>query len=155
MMIKAKPPPRALLLGHEPIEWVSHFTYLGIQLDSHLNFNKEVQYLRQRASSRLSTMKFMTSLNEGANLQVQRLYYLACTRSLIDYVAPTLAHLSDAQMASLEVIQNNAIRTMLGAPMWARLCNIRVEAGLPPLKSRIATKTAAITAKALLSGRDS
>ena len=129
--------------------------HLGVIIDSQLKFNKEVTHLRQRASARLSTMQYMTSLKEGANLQVRRTFHISCTRALINYGAPALTHLTEIQWTSLEVLQNNAIRLMLGAPMWTRLCNIRMESNLPTLKNRVAAKNSAITAKALLSDRDS
>ena len=154
MMIKDRLPAESLKIDHTPIEWVNQYMYLGIIIDSQLKFNHEVTYLRQRASARLSTMKYMTSLKEGANLQVQRTFYMSCTRALIDYGAPALTHLTEAQWTSLEVLQNNAIRLMLGAPMWSRLCNIRMEANLPTLKNRVSARNSAITAKALLSDRD-
>ena len=89
----------------------------------------------------------MTSINEGANLQVQRQYHIACTRSLINYGAPTL--IFDGQKASLKVLQNNTNRFILSAPVWARLHNIRLEANLPPL-NRTKARNTAITAKILL-----
>ena len=129
--------------------------YLGVHIDSQLNFNQEIKYLRERASTRLSTMKYMTSLKEGANLEVQRKYYTACTRSLIDYAAPVLTNLTDRQKQSLEVLQNNAARLMLGAPMWTKLGNLREEANLPSLDSRIKVRNTCILAKALVSDRNS
>ena len=129
--------------------------YLGVYIDSQLTFNQEVRYLRERAKTRLSTMKYMTSLKEGANLEVQRKFYIACTRSLIDYASPVLNNLNDRQKQSLEVLQNNAARLMLGAPTWTRLCNLRMEANLPSLNIRIKTRNSCILSKALASGRDS
>ena len=97
----------------------------------------------------------MTTLKEGANFNVQKTYYLACTRSLIDYGAPVLTDLTDKQKAHIEVIQNNAMRLMLGAPMWTRLCNLRMEANLPSLEDRISVRNTCQVAKTLLSGRES
>ena len=115
----------------------------------------EIKYLRERANARLSTMKYMTSLKEGASYRVQHAYYLACTRTLIDYAAPTLTNMTQTQKASLEVIQNNAMRLMLGAPMWTRQCNLRAETNLPSLEHRIEQRNITITAKMLGSERDS
>ena len=155
MMIKDRLPAESLKIDQTPTEWVNQYMYLGVISDSQLKFNKEITYLMQRASARLSTMKYMTSLKEGTNLQVQTTFYISCTRALIDYGAPALTHLTDNQWTSLEVLQNNAIRLMLGAPMWSRLCNIRMESNLPTLRNRVAARNSAITAKALLSDRDS
>ena len=155
MMIKERLTAESLKIDQTPIEWVNQYMYLGVIIDSQLKFNKEITYLRQRAAARLSTMKCMTSLKEEANLQVQRTFYISCTRALIDYGAPVLTHLTDTQWTSLEVLHNNAIRVMLGALMWSRLCNVRMESNLPTLKNRVAARNSAITAKALLSDRDS
>ena len=68
MMVKDRLPAVSLQIDQTPIEWVSQYMYLGVIIDSQLKFDKEVTYLRQRASARFSTMKHMTSLQEGANL---------------------------------------------------------------------------------------
>ena len=73
----------------------------------------------------------------------------------IDYAAPTLTNMTQTQKASLEVIQNNAMRLMLAAPMWTRQCNLRAETNLPSLEHRIEQRNISITAKMLGSERDS
>ena len=155
MTVKCAEPQQIMHIDNNPIEWVGSYMYLGVYIDSQLNFNQEVKYLRERAKTRLSTMKYMTSLKEGANLEVQKRYYTACTRSLIDYAAPVLTNLSDRQKQSLEVLQNNAARLMLGAPMWTKLGNLREEANLPSLNSRIKARNTCIITKALVSNRNS
>ena len=154
IMIKDRIPAESLKIDQTPIEWVNQYMYLGVIIDSQLKINREITYLRQRASARLSTMRYMTAIKEGANLQLQRTFYISCTRALIDYGAPALTHVTDSQWTSLEVLQNNAIRLMLRVPMWSRLCNIRMESNLPTLRNRVAAKNSAIIAKALLSDRD-
>ena len=155
MAIKCTPPELPVSIDGSPIEWVNSYMYLGIYIDSKLNFKQEVSYLRERAKTRLATMKYMTNLKEGANLEIQRKYYIACTRSLIDYASPVLNNLHDKQMESLEVLQNNAARLMLGAPTWTRLCNLRKETNLPSLNIRVKARNTCILSKALASSRDS
>ena len=155
MMIKCPIPNHTMLIDNNHIEWVDNYMYLGVYIDTNLTFNQEVKYLRERAKTRLSTMKYMTSLQEGAKLNVQKSYYIACTRSLIDYAAPVLTHLNDTQKQSLEVIQNNAARLMLGAPIWTKLANLRGEVSLPSLQNRIKARNTCIITKALTSNRNS
>ena len=155
MAIKSKKPNMQLSINFTALEWVESYMYLGVHIDSNLRFDTEIKYLREKAKTRLASMRYMTSLKEGANFQVQKAYYLACTRSLIDYATPTLLDLSDNQKEKLEVIQNNAMRLMLGAPMWTRLCILRAETGLTSLENRISQRNICISAKALLSERDS
>ena len=155
MAIRHTNTERNFKIGQQQLEWVNSFMYLGVHIDCELKFNTEIKYLRERANARLSTMKYMTSLKEGASYRVQHAYYLACTRTLIDYAAPTLTNMTQTQKASLEVIQNNAMRLMLGAPMWTRRCNLRAETNLPSLEHRIEQRNISITAKMLGSERDS
>ena len=150
MIIKDKKPERNITINNQPIEWVENFVYLGIHIDSKLNFNQELKYLRQKAAARLNTMKYMTSLKGGASLELQKIYYKACTRSLIDFAAPVLTNLTDNQKETLEVIQNNAMRLMLGAPMWTKL---RAESNLLTLENRINVRNTCIVSKAIQSER--
>ena len=155
MMIKDRKPGRNITINDQQIEWVDKFMYLGIHIDSKLNFNQEIKYLRQKAAARLNTMRYMTSLKGGAGLELQKTYYNACTRSLIDFAAPVLVNLTETQKESLEVIQNNAMRLMLGSPMWTRLCNLRAESNLPTLENRINVRNTCIISKAIQSERNS
>ena len=129
--------------------------YLGVHIDSKLNFNQEIKYLRQKVAARLNAMRYMTSLKGSAGLELQKYYYNACTRSLIDFATPVLVNLMETQKELLEVIQNNAMRLMLGAPMWTRLCNLRAESNLPTLENRINVRNTCRISKAIQSERNS
>ena len=155
MSIKSAKPEYKLTIGTQEIEWVETYKYLGVYLDIQLNFNKQVTYLRERAKSRLAPMRYMISTKEGAKAEIQKLYYTAATRSLINYSAPVLVNLKDTQYTKLEVLQNNALRLMLGAPMWTRLCNLQYEGNLPTLKLRIELRNIHIVAKTLIADRNS
>ena len=79
MIIKDKKPERNITINNQQIEWVENFVYLGIHIDSKLNFNQELKCLRQKAAARLNTMKYMASFKGGARLELQKTYYKACT----------------------------------------------------------------------------
>ena len=94
-------------------------------------------------------MKHITSLSGGANYHVLKTFYVHAIRPITEYSSPALANLTDTQIHSLEVAQNNALRLILGAPMWTRLCNLQMECNIPPLYSRIMALNARVIAKAL------
>ena len=102
-----------------------------------------------------AAIRKMSALSQGANHHIQKLYYTTTTRSIIDYAAPVLYNLTEQQLTSLEVTQNNAIRCILGAPMWTRLCNLNAETNLPTLKTRIFIRNTHIITKSLLHRPDS
>ena len=155
MAIRSRNPQQPLFIAQQEIEWVNSYKYLGVYIDRQLKFDIQITHLRERAKARLAPMRYMTSLHEGAKFDIQKLYYMATTRSIIDYSAPALINLTDQQYARLEVLQNNALRLMLGAPMWTRLCNLQMEGNLPPLKTRIETRNIHIVAKTLLASKES
>ncbi|XP_045105264.1 uncharacterized protein LOC123500673 [Portunus trituberculatus] len=101
----------------------------------------------ERAQARLKTLRAITAIEGGANL---RLFYVQAVRSLVDYAAPLLASISPWAMEKLEKLQNQALRIMLGAPRWAKLVNMRVEADLPLLAHRVHDVNVALLAKMLV-----
>ena len=155
MMVKDRLPAESLVIDQTQIGWVSQYMYLGIIIDSQFKFPKEVTHLKQRASSRLSIMKHMTSLNEGPILRCGDPFTLLLLEPLLIMERLLLPTLTENLWSSLEVLQNNAIQLMLAAPMWTRLCNFRMETNPPTFKNRVAVRNSAIIAKALLSDKDS
>ena len=73
----------------------------------------------------------------GVNYQVLRTFYLHTIRPIIEYSTPTLANLTETQICSLDVAQNNALWLILGAPIWTEISDLPMECNIPPLYSRI------------------
>ena len=78
-----------------------------------------------------------------------RTFYIQTIRAQVEYAAPTLANVSETLVRPLEVIQNNAMRIMLGAPMWVRICVLNIETQLPPLIERIDQRNVTTALKTL------
>ncbi|KAG0716376.1 putative RNA-directed DNA polymerase from transposon BS [Chionoecetes opilio] len=137
MTIKAANPACQLRVQGIGLAWTDSYLYLGVWLDRRLSFTAQLDYLRERTQARLNVMRAMTRLNAGATFSVLRLYYVQAVRSLVDYCAPVLIALSPSQQERLEVLQNNAMRTMLGAPRWSSACVMQSETRLVPLATRL------------------
>ncbi|KAG0696347.1 hypothetical protein GWK47_026577 [Chionoecetes opilio] len=78
---------------------------------------------------------------------VKRTFYVQAIRSVIDYSAPCLPGLKQCLLSSLEVAQNEGLRTILRAPRWTRLHTLRAECGLPSLQHRILERTSTFVAR--------
>lgn len=63
--------------------------------------------------------------------------YISVIRSLIDYAAIVLFQFSATQLRPLELIQNKAMRIILGCPKTAKIEVLRAELGIPSIVSRI------------------
>ena len=134
-----------LTLEQQRIEWVRHHQCLGIWTDYKLSFHKQGEYLKERTSTRLAPMKHITSLSGGANYHVLRTFYAHAKRPIREYSSPSLSNLTEMQIPSPEVAQNNFLLLKLGAPMWTRLWNLQMECIIPPLYSRITALNAKST----------
>ena len=61
----------------------------------------------------------------SASVEVKRRFYTAAVRSVLDYSALCLPELSNTSYQSLEVVQNGAMRAILGAPRWTYMVTLR------------------------------
>lgn len=84
----------------------------------------------------------MSAKGKGVSLNVRRAIYTAAVRSVVDYCAPCLAGLTSTQFARLEVIQNDAMRIILGAPPWTKVITLQAELVLPSLQARVYERSA-------------
>ncbi|MEL6606561.1 MAG: ribonuclease H family protein, partial [Cyanobacteria bacterium J06614_10] len=78
----------------------------------------------------------------GAGIPVLRMFYMTTVRSLIDYAAPLLVNYSESELKPLEVIQNKAMRMILGCPRTTRIEIMRMELNLCSISHRIKELTA-------------
>ena len=136
------------------LEWVRKFQYLGVWIDDRLQFEEEIRYLKARAIARTTVMRVMSGREIGAGHEVLRTFYVHAVRSIVDYASPALVTLSPALRDKLEPLQNDAARSILGAPQWTKTLNLRVEANLMPLSLRIDKLAACFLAKIIQTPRD-
>ncbi|KAG0718417.1 putative RNA-directed DNA polymerase from transposon BS [Chionoecetes opilio] len=155
MTIKAATPDCHLLVQDVRLPWTRVYQYLGVWIDRGLTFTTQVKYLRERTQARVNVMRAMTRTHAGASYAVLRLFYVQAVRALLDYSAPVLIALSPTQQKRIEVIQNRAMRTMLGAPRWTSGCIMQSEARLVPLTTRTQQIVACRVAKILHQVRES
>ncbi|XP_063885546.1 uncharacterized protein LOC135113854 [Scylla paramamosain] len=136
MMVKAADPAWQLRVQGVELAWTNSYQYLGVWVDKRLSFTAHAAYLRERTQARLNEMRVMTGLTAAATFSVLRRYYVQTVRSLVDYSAPVLIALSPNQ-ERIEVLQNTAMRTMLGSPRWSSACVMQSETNLVPLTTRV------------------
>lgn len=136
MAINHRTPEYSLQIQGTHIDWVRKHQFLGVWFGDRLEFKAETEYLRERAINRIKVMRAITGTRTGADFSVLRLYYTHAVRSLFDYASPVLATLKHTHLQRLEVAQNQALRLMLGAPMWTRIVNLQLESLIDPIAVR-------------------
>ncbi|XP_050704461.1 uncharacterized protein LOC126989883 [Eriocheir sinensis] len=128
MLFRQRRSPEPLLLGGEPLPWVSSYKYLGMTIDSRLSFVPYIASLSARVKSRTNIMRALARTEGGASGRVLRRFYVQAVRSCVDYGSPCLLTVSTAALEPLEVAQNAALRHILGAPRWTKCVCLRAEA---------------------------
>ena len=124
-----------------PVEWTTCHQYLGIWLDYQLNYNRHIAATKEKTSARLRVMRAITGLRGGAEPPVLRSYYMQGIRSIIEYGASCLATTSKTGLATMDRIQNQALRIITGAPRWTNICTLQAETNIPPIKTRLYSTT--------------
>ncbi|XP_068205234.1 uncharacterized protein [Palaemon carinicauda] len=155
MAIMYVEPPPPLFISNNPIEWVQNFIYLGVNINYKLLTHTQVKLLREKVNSRFSAMKRITTLEKAVSSHLLRLFYVQAVRSQVEYASPVLISLPSQLLSSLEVIQNNAMRLITGAPIWTRLHLLRQETNLLPLAERIKMRVCCIIIKTIKVNRNS
>jgi len=131
-------------LGGQVIAKTDTYKYLGVMVSApHLmsrnsRFTREiVQNIRECCLERLRPLQYISNRYVGASLRVLRLMYISLVRSTIDYASPVLSMLPQNVLRPLEILQNKAMRVILGCPITAKVLVMRKELDLPSVHSRI------------------
>lgn len=89
---------------------------LGVIFDSpKLKFNEHVEYLKVEGNKRINIMRALSSTKWGASKKLLWRVYISFIRSKIEYGCAVLGELSHKNVRKLEVLQNTALRCILGA----------------------------------------
>jgi hypothetical protein len=91
-------------------------TFLGVRFDHHLNFNNQVNYIKDTCNKRLNIIKILSnktwSLSEKTLIQL----YNSLTRSIIEYSSIIYPCLSKTNWCLLESIQKKSLKIVLKLP---------------------------------------
>jgi len=140
---KRNVPDIVLRINGGALKSVREQRVLGIIFDSpKLTFNAHIEYLRVECRKRISILKAISSRRWGANRNLLRRVYLSFIRSKMEYGSVILGDLSHRNLRKLEVIQNQALRCILGARKTTPISSMEVESFIPPIELRFKFLTA-------------
>ncbi|KAG0717925.1 RNA-directed DNA polymerase from mobile element jockey [Chionoecetes opilio] len=135
-------PLDTLRLQGQNVEWVATQRYLGVIVARNNGCKAEIQHLKDKCRARNRILRAMSWKGMGASGTVILSAYKSLVRSLVDYASPVLLHITTTDAKSLETIQNEALRTILGAPKWTKTENMRAETQVSSLTARLKVMTA-------------
>ena len=134
------------------LQKVSTYKYLGMLVSFHNNAKNQITCVKNICTARLKPLKVLANKGNGVGVPVLRTVYLSVVRSIIDYSAPVLVSYSEKDLRPLEVIQNEAMRVVLGCPRTTRIEIMRMELNLPSIVHRIRELSAISTLRLIRRG---
>lgn len=100
----------------ENIPREEHPKYLGIYLDSNLNFNYHIEYVRKLCIKKMNILKVLKYKKYELPIKTKVIIYYTLIRSVIEYGGPLWKYLSDYNKKRLQGIQYHALRHILKSP---------------------------------------
>ena len=110
---------------------------LGMLFDSpNLTFKQHIEHTFTECMRRMNILKHIASPNWGSSKKILKLFYCSYIRSKIDYGSIIYHNASENFLQKLDKLQNQCIRTMLGARKTTPISALHAEANILPLVLR-------------------
>ena len=123
-----------LEIDGEIIEHVDSFKYLGVILDSKLNFNEHVDFVTKKAKKVLMATKNAIGGNWGLSPRMARWAYTAIARPIMTYAAYVWSHrISFCKRRQLEKVQRLGLLLMTGAYPSSPTATLEIITDITPI----------------------
>ncbi|KAJ8046041.1 Transcriptional-regulating factor 1 [Holothuria leucospilota] len=125
-----------LSLNGVQIPVVPQTKFLGLILDSKLNFKAHIDYLRRKCQGALNLLKVVSKMDWGADRPVLLRLYRSLVRSKLDYGCVVYISAHESYLRKLLPVHNQGLRICLGAFRTSPMQSLYIEANQPPLDIR-------------------
>ena len=105
--------------------------YIGLQLD--LKLSKHIENTAAKARRRLNIANKLASINWGANKQTLRKLDMGYIRPTLEYSTAALSPATHTNLATLDKVQNQALRFISGAMRTIPTSSCEIECNIEPL----------------------
>ena len=130
-------PDLNLLISNQNIGKSDNQRVLGVIFDApKLTFREHVNHLKAECSRRICVLRSISSNCWGASRNLLRRVYISYVRSKLEYGCIIYGELSATLLKKLVVVQNSALRTILGARKTSPVLSLEVESYVMPLDIR-------------------
>ena len=126
-------PPCEIKFGADPLQVVSSYKYLGLTLDSQLNYNKHVNNIVNSVSGKLKQFQRMRNF---LNIKAALLVYKCMLLPIIEYGDIFLNATSAVNRKKLQTLQNKGLRCALNKGFDTGSAELHTEANILKLKYR-------------------
>lgn len=132
VMIFSKDVPNfQVTYNNDPISIVDSHKFLGVIIDKNLTFESHIKHIMKNSLNGLNILRCLAGVSWGADPKVLSMLYKSIVRSHFDYSC--LAYLDSSHVNKLNLVQNKALRVILGAMCSTPIRAMEVEAAILPL----------------------
>ena len=146
-MIENQPDaPPSFSIGDQDIEMITNTRYLGVQIDSKLNWGKHIDTIKTKANRALGLIKYSKKYLPSDILNKM---YRGIVEPHLSYCCSVWGCCSESKLDVLQKIQNRAARIVTSSPYDASAAPIIQNLGWPTISDLIRKETATLTYKSL------
>jgi hypothetical protein len=140
-----------LNINNTEIPTVKHPKILGLTLDPKLNFAKHIELTKDKASKTINLLKSLSATNWGKQKETLLTTYKTLTRPVIEYANTIWSPIASAtNITKLQIVQNNALRTVTGCTKDTIEQHLHEETKVLPIKQHLILHASQLRQKAQL-----
>ena len=125
-----------LKIYDEVVSYSEEVKFLGVILDSRMNLNKHIKYLKAKALKRMCILKCLSGQQCGADRTTLLRIYKALIRPILDYACQILDGPENKTVESLDSVQNACLRIATGALRTSPIMPLLIDTDIYPLRLR-------------------
>ena len=133
-------------IGDLEIEMIANTKYLGVQVDSQLNWDEHVDTIKTKANRAIGLIKYSKKYLPS---DVLNKMYRGIVEPQLSYCCSVWSCCSESKINVLQKIQNRAARIVTNSPYDASTAPLIQNLGWPTISNFIRKETATLTYKSL------
>lgn len=126
-----------IYLDGEIIPYSNVSRYLGLHLDSKLNWREHIRKKAKEIGIKVKKMNWLLGRNSRLQIHNKVLLYKQIVRPVWAYGCQLWGCSKNSNIRIIQTLQNKILRQILGAPWYMRNEDIRKELGIPTVKEYI------------------
>jgi hypothetical protein len=136
-----KPTDKKLKISGHAIPWSSAVRYLGVIMDSKLNWTKHTCKLRVTGAQALGALSPVLNRRSNLSPQTKLRIYTTLDRPCLTYACPVWSSTCFTNYELLQTIQNKAVKIAYKTPFKTNLKKLHISENIPLLRKFIITLT--------------
>jgi len=126
----------SVTIHNKAVEKVHSFKYLGVVLDTNLDFGMQVDYAVGKAKRALAKICMLIKGRQGISVNIGVDIYKSLVRHHLEYAIPSWDNITEQNLAKLESAQSQCLKRITGAKTHSASSAVEVVCGIVPIRFR-------------------